>query len=47
MQATLENIKNFATKSQWSALKRKNIIEEGGASQSGVKKEQENIEARA
>jgi hypothetical protein len=47
MQATLGNIKKFATKSQRSAFKRKNIIEEGGASRSGVKKEQENTEARA
>jgi hypothetical protein len=38
MQATLENTRKTTTKSPRSALKRKNIIEENGASQSRVKK---------
>jgi hypothetical protein len=42
----LENIRKDAIKSLNNVLKRRNIIEEGGASRSRVKKEQENIEAR-
>jgi len=37
MQITLENKKKITTKSQ-SVIKRKNKVEEGGASESGVKK---------
>ncbi len=46
MQATLENIGKVAIKSLKNVLKRRNIIEEGGASRSRVKKKQESIEAR-
>jgi len=35
----LENRKKVAVDSSRSVLKRKNIVEEGGASSSGVKKE--------
>ncbi len=38
MQATLENIRKVAIKSLKNVLKRRNIIEEGGASRSRVKK---------
>lgn len=46
MQATLENIRKAAIKSLSNVLKRRNIIEEWGASRLRVKKEQESIKAR-
>jgi hypothetical protein len=41
MQATLENKRKIATKFPRSALKRKNIIKEGGTLGSRVEKEHE------
>jgi hypothetical protein len=38
LHVALENRKIITTKSPRNVLKRKNIIEEGGASKSGVKK---------
>jgi hypothetical protein len=43
----LENRRKTVTKSLRSALKRKNKIEEGGASRSGVRKKKEITKARA
>jgi hypothetical protein len=42
-EVALESRRKATTKSQKSVLKRKNKIEEGGASGSEVKKEQESI----
>jgi hypothetical protein len=42
MQATLNNRKNIVVESPRSVIKRKNKIEEGGASGSRVKKKHEN-----
>jgi hypothetical protein len=39
MQGTLENKRKVATESPRSVIKRKNKVEEGGASRLGVKKE--------
>ncbi len=47
MQVALENRRKIALESPKNVLKRKNIIQEGGAPRSRVKKEQESIEARA
>jgi hypothetical protein len=47
MQATLENIRKTTIKSLRSVLKRKNKVKEGGTLGLGVKKQYDNIEARA
>ncbi len=47
MQTTLENKKKVVTNFPISALKKNNKIEEGGASCSNVKKEQDIIDVRA
>ncbi len=47
MQITLENKKKVATNSLRSVFKRKNKVEEGGASSLGVKREHENIDLKA
>jgi hypothetical protein len=47
MQTTLENRKKVVAKSPINVFKRKNRAEKGGASSSGVKKEQESTKARA
>jgi len=39
MKTTLENKKNVVVNSPKNALKRKNKVEEGGASSSGMKRE--------
>ncbi len=47
MQTTLENRKKATTNSPRSAFKRKNKVEEGGASHWGVKREHESTNLRA
>jgi hypothetical protein len=47
MQTTLENRKKVVADSPRSVLKRKNRVEEGGASCLGVKREHESINVRA
>jgi hypothetical protein len=47
MKTTLENKKKVVAKSPRSVFKRKNKVEEGGASSSKVKREQESINLRA
>jgi hypothetical protein len=47
MQSTLENKGKATTKSPRSVFKRKNKVEEGGASKSRVKKEHESIKTWA
>ncbi len=47
MQKTLENKKKAVIDSPRSALKRKNIVEEGGASGLRMKKEHESTTTRA
>ncbi len=47
MQTTLENIKKVVVDSPSSVFQRKNKVEEGRASSSRVKKEQENTDVRA
>ncbi len=42
MHAALENKRKIVIESSRSGLKRKNIIEEGGASKSRAKKEKDN-----
>ncbi len=47
MQTTLENIKKVATNSPRSAFKRKNIVEEGRALGSEVKREHKSTNLKA
>jgi hypothetical protein len=47
MQTTLENRKIVATNSPRVVFKKKNKVEEGGASTLGMRKEHENIHIRA
>jgi hypothetical protein len=44
MQITLENMKKVVMNSPRSVLKNNNIVEEGGALGSGVKKEHESLD---
>jgi hypothetical protein len=47
MQTTLKNRKKVVADFPRNALKRKNRVEEGGASSSGVKREHENKDLKA
>jgi hypothetical protein len=47
MHTTLKNIRKATTDFPRSALKRKNIVEEGGTLGSGVKREHESTNLRA